>query len=496
MTDYLSELKGIARNRGGECLSSRYITAKIKLSWQCSKKHKWEATPDRIKRGTWCPFCAGNIKGSIEEMNKIAFGRGGKCLSKQYNNARSPLRWQCANDHIWKAVPYSIKKGSWCPNYLGRGKTISDMRTLAKKREGECLSKEYISTGTKLRWKCKEGHEWEAVPDSVLRGSWCAICAGVIKKTIKDMRALARQYGGKCLSKKYHGAQKKLLWQCKENHTWEAKPNLIQQKRWCPTCASGRSERVVRAYFEQLFDVKFPKKRPKWIFKITGKRLELDGYNEKLKIAFEHHGNQHYMQHGLFHDDKRSFEKIQENDLLKIKACKRKRVTLVEIPQISIYEKPQLIGKHIDNAIKNAGLKKPRRKVAIDFSDAFDAGYKDDFLKYVKSMKGTLCSDYLGKNIKLIIQCECGYKWQTYPFRMIYNKSWCPKCAGNAKDNIEAIRKIAIERGGELLSKKYINTHTPLQSQCNKCKHAWKARPSSIKSGSWCPKCAVSIRRN
>ena len=55
--------------------------------------------------------------------------------------------------------------------------TLSDMQQLAKSRGGECLSKEYIDLKTKMRWKCASGHEWEATPKLPLTGHWCPDCA-------------------------------------------------------------------------------------------------------------------------------------------------------------------------------------------------------------------------------------------------------------------------------------------------------------------------------
>ena len=51
---------------------------------------------------------------TIEEMKSIAEGRGGKCLSDTYVNAQRNLLWECAEGHQWKAIPNSIKRGSWC----------------------------------------------------------------------------------------------------------------------------------------------------------------------------------------------------------------------------------------------------------------------------------------------------------------------------------------------------------------------------------------------
>jgi len=53
----LKEMRGIAISRGGKCLSGSYISSQTKLEWECCKKHRWLATSNNIKKGTWCPYC-------------------------------------------------------------------------------------------------------------------------------------------------------------------------------------------------------------------------------------------------------------------------------------------------------------------------------------------------------------------------------------------------------------------------------------------------------
>ena len=103
--------------------------------------------------------------------------------------------------------------------------TITDMRTLAEIRGGTCLSKEFINRRTKLRWQCNHKHEWDATPDNVIRKTWCPFCGREkSKKTIEDMQLLANKRGGKCLSKVYIDGQTKLEWQCADEHTWRTTP--------------------------------------------------------------------------------------------------------------------------------------------------------------------------------------------------------------------------------------------------------------------------------
>jgi hypothetical protein len=111
----IEEMQDLAKNRDGKCLSKEYLNANTKLLWRCEKGHKWEATPGSVKSGSWCRYCAGTVKLTIGEMREIAKSRGGKCLSKIYVNKKVKLKWQCSKGHIWKATPDAVKRGTWCP---------------------------------------------------------------------------------------------------------------------------------------------------------------------------------------------------------------------------------------------------------------------------------------------------------------------------------------------------------------------------------------------
>ena len=103
-------------------------------------------------------------KFSIDVMQWIAEQRGGKCLSDNYVNDLTKLKWQCSKSHLWEARPSNIVYGkTWCPTCAGKKPngntrrsistdtlTINQMKDLAKQRGGLCLSNKYINCYTKL----------------------------------------------------------------------------------------------------------------------------------------------------------------------------------------------------------------------------------------------------------------------------------------------------------------------------------------------------------
>lgn len=235
----LEEMQVLAHSHKGKCLSKEYLGSNVKLKWQCSKGHIWEAVPTSIKSvRSWCPVCAGVAKPTITDIQLLARKKGIKCLSEKYTNNHQKLNWQCSKGHEWMTTLKVIKKGFGCPHCSHCAKlTISEMKAIAVKHKGKCLSSEYLTNRAKLKWQCKEGHIWEAVPHNIKQGQWCPFCAGTMKQSIQDMQDIAKQRGGKCLSQKYIHANSKLKWQCKEGHVWMAKPGKIKFGSWCPFCA-------------------------------------------------------------------------------------------------------------------------------------------------------------------------------------------------------------------------------------------------------------------
>ncbi len=494
----IEEMQKLAEKREGKCLSTKYINVNTKLKWQCKEGHIWEAMPSNIKKGQWCPYCARLHMGdsqrlSIEEMQEIAKNRGGKCLSTKYINAHTKLKWQCKEGHRWEAAPHGIKSGKWCPYCGGTAKlTIEDMQKIAKSRGGKCLSEKYINSKTKLKWQCKEGYIWEAMPSNIKKGHWCPHCAGEAKLTIEEMQEIAKSRGGKCLSEKYINANTKLKWQCKEGHIWEAAPNNIKMGQWCPICSNGVSERICCKYFEIIFNEKFPKSRHKWLTNSEGNQMELDGFCKELGIAFEYQGQQHYKYNKHFHKKAEEFIRRVGDDYSKQNLCKIHNIVLIEIPYNIEYEK---MGEYIVNQCKEKSIKVPKITSEINYR-LFNV-YSPERLKEMQNLaelKGGKClsTKYINANTKLKWQCGEGHTWEATPHGIKSGK-WCPYCAGLVKLTIEEMQELAEEKDGKCLSAEYINNHTKLRWQCKEG-HTWEATPHGIKSGSWCPYCSNNAK--
>jgi len=252
----IKDMQELAKERGFKCLSTEYRGNNAKFKWQCERGHIWEAIYSNIKSNkSGCPYCSRHVKLTIEDMRETALKKGGECLSTEYTNVENKLKWRCKEGHIWEARPANIRNGQWCPICANAKKgvplkyTINDMQDWAKAKGGECLSKDYLGSGKKLKWQCKQGHVWEAMPERIRLGQWCRICsiknaAEKRKSTIEEMQEIAESKGGKCLSERYINSQTKLKWQCAKGHIWDAVPSSVVTRTWCPICYGNRPSTI------------------------------------------------------------------------------------------------------------------------------------------------------------------------------------------------------------------------------------------------------------
>lgn len=95
----------------------------------------------------------------------------------------------------------------------------------------------------------------------------------------------------------------------------------------------GTREQVMRESMSALCGKPFIKVRPHFLRNSkTNRCLELDAYNEELKLACEFHGIQHYQHLNPFHETEEEFEAQLDRDRLKVTLCKRHGVRLIVVP--------------------------------------------------------------------------------------------------------------------------------------------------------------------
>ena len=133
-------------------------------------------------------------------------------------------------------------------------------------------------------------------------------------------------------------------------------PRQQQQRNTGPPKES-KGEVECRRVLEKIFNKPFPKCRPNFLRNTVtsddymNNNLELDCYNDELKIAVEYNGIQHYKYLPFFHKTKDSFYNQKYRDEMKRNMCQKNNILLIEVPytipveQIENYIKSNLSRK-------------------------------------------------------------------------------------------------------------------------------------------------------
>ena len=120
------------------------------------------------------------------------------------------------------------------------------------------------SSGKKVWWLCKCGHEWQLPPNQRLRGTRCAQCPACSGRVSSPNNNLAIKRPD--LIVEWHSKNrgkpedfcphsgKKVWWLCSKGHEWEATIDHRSNGRGCPVCRGKRasSERNLAVVFPKI----------------------------------------------------------------------------------------------------------------------------------------------------------------------------------------------------------------------------------------------------
>jgi len=173
----------LVNSKGGSLLTE-YMGYNKPITLKCKDNHIWTTKPKHLKSGKWCRQCAGLKVYDIDYFKKLAKTMGGRCLSTDYRNLKSHLKFECKKcDYIWEIGGHSLISGHFCPRCAGNQRhDIETMQKWAAKRGGRCLSKVYVNNVTKLEWLCEHGHSWHGKPTTIQQGRWCPVCSSTSTK--------------------------------------------------------------------------------------------------------------------------------------------------------------------------------------------------------------------------------------------------------------------------------------------------------------------------
>lgn len=115
----------------------------------------------------------------------------------------------------------------------------------------------------------------------------------------------------------------------------------------------SKPETITRNILQKIFRRPFISIRPEFLSNpVTGQKLEIDCYNEELKLGVEYNGRQHEEFIPFFHRHKGNFRQQRYRDELKKLMCQKQGITLISIPSTIPYDK---LEPYIIEACNRAG---------------------------------------------------------------------------------------------------------------------------------------------
>lgn len=110
-------------------------------------------------------------------------------------------------------------------------------------------------------------------------------------------------------------------------------PGSYRNKRKFNLPKESKGEKKCKEILERLFSKPFNKIRPDFLKNsVTGKNLEMDCYNDDLKLCVEYSGKQHYSYIPGIHKNYESFMNQKYRDEIKKKLCQENGIKFIEVP--------------------------------------------------------------------------------------------------------------------------------------------------------------------
>jgi len=343
--------------------------------------------------------------------------------------------------------------------------------------------------------------------------------------TIQEVRATARSRGGKFLSRTYKNSQTRYKWECAVGHRWITTTNKIRSGQWCPYCSEGVGEELTRLCFQKVFRKSFPKARPEWLRLNNGQTQELDGYNARLNVAFEHQGRQHYArERKFFQKSPARFRRQVSLDRRKHRLCRQRGIRLVKIPEVGWKFPLERLLPEVTWRCRQLGIAVPAgvERLRINYAPAWNRNWERAKkvmleLKQIAKKRDGICldSDYIGDRSKYRFRCSAGHQWKA-GFLNIKRGTWCPICSvkvirqkavrwwkgpkgkkmrdrhyRSGQRHLISLKEFATKMGGVCLSREWLGDKKPYKFRCGTCGREWETFSGNILTHHhWCSSCS------
>lgn len=376
-------------------------------------------------------------------------------------------------------------------------------RALVEKEGGMLLSTEYVSAKSTLAVRCAEGHEFSPTYDNLRRGRWCPKCKreshskrmAAHLRSVEELREFARrEHGGDCLATIPVSMNTHVRWRCAtpEHEPFRATvSHVMHQRNWCPACdAERRRLHPPKPQISRETVEKRVKTRGGEIVRLLGDE-QWKGLGTRLRVRCVDAHEWDITAGNLIHAGSWCPE------------CRNKGERIVR----AIFE--ATFGTKFPKSKPDWLALATGRKLELDgYSESLQLAFEyqgphhftQDGVKRTDVLKRQACSDHSVQLVEIEaikrpfppanVLAKAAEAIQKYGLRQI---PILPAVDVFARE-LEALRQLAREKGGELVSTVYCGSE-PHEWRCGKHNHqSWWAEPWRVRNGAWCPSCAGNRR--
>lgn len=385
----LEKMHIIAKERGGECLSTENLLRQKKLKFRCSCGNIWDANPARITGGQWCPECS-NRHSRGEKMSRLIleaiFGKPFPSKRPKWlrGSKGSLLELDCYSEELELAFEYQGHQHYGHQSLFHKTKSFENQaqrdeekRFLVANSEIEIklieipFFKDNITIGGAIKHiqmiLVNNGIEFDAKKEISIDVE-ALYCSDLKNKVVE----IVNERGGRLLSQGVLSSTIKVEVECAKGHKWNVTPSKLFNGRWCDKC---RRE-------QQSNDMLLP------IEVFQKKAVEREGdfrSTENMGIGIPHEWECH--KHGIF----------------------------LAKPRDVLYGREGGTWCPICGKEKSNRTKMDKTFVKIN-TYAIERGGE------------CLSTSYDYADQALFFRCSCGNEWPSVPTSMFRMKSWCPTC--------------------------------------------------------------------
>lgn len=262
------------------CASEEYVNARTKLDFRCLKCGEiFKATPDNILRGHGCPFCAGQVPPTKEEIRRKISGRY-TVKSLEFKKCRDKIILTCEKHGDFSIPVRRVMQGHGCP------------------RCGLCSGQDYKRKTTEQFLEEISFRNYDEIYD--------------FSETV------------------YVNAKTRITVICRKcGKRFEKNPRLFYSgtMKACPCCSYYAGEEIIKDLLEENKIAYIPQ----YSFKGSEiSRLSFDFYLPAFNTVVEFQGMQHYKAVRCWGGEER-LKRQQENDQRKRDYCAKNGIREIEI---------------------------------------------------------------------------------------------------------------------------------------------------------------------